>query len=151
MKVKSHSITFQMHLVLRSMKGRDPLRTRGRAVLLVHPPSCMSWGAIFIHLFFLMLLKLKYNLSFPILWCLRSHCDYRYDHEKQHLVLVVKECRVSLYCCCLPNIYQTWTFWDPSYIPSPSQILKKLQLYVNAYPHIPRLKNQSMWKVTIAC
>ena len=34
------------------MKGRDLLRTRGRAVLLVHPPSSMSWGAIFIYLFF---------------------------------------------------------------------------------------------------
>ena len=74
-------------------------------------PSLLYELRCYFHLFiFLMLLKLKYNLSFSILWCLRSHCDYRYDHEKQHLVLVVKECRVSLYCCCLPNIYQKWTF-----------------------------------------
>ena len=74
-------------------------------------PSLLYELRCYFHLFiFLMLLKLKCNLSFSILWCLRSHCDYRYDHEKQHLVLVVKECRVSLYCCCLPNIYQKWTF-----------------------------------------
>ena len=38
---------------------------------------------------------LRYHLSLSIVEGFHSHCNCRYDNEKQHLPLVVKECRVS--------------------------------------------------------